>query len=153
MNKIAEWQANPAVIETQKKTLELRKYAAQLGIGHATLATMKLDMREDFVSQELIYRLELDVLADKIADDKYKAQYAYEVYRSPWQHFKDLYMPQWFKNRYPVQKNNIKDHVVVRFRRYAKYPKANIALQKDRRAFELLLGGFETIEDQVTQEK
>lgn len=152
MNSIAAWEPNPAIIEMKQRTLELRRYAAQVGIGRTTLESMEMEKSEDILTRNILYRVELDVLSDKIADDKYKARYSYKVYASPWQHFKALYMPKWFVSRYPVKKQSKSGNVQVRFTRYATYPKANIALQRDKRFYEVMLGGYEAIHDNVTQE-
>lgn len=137
-------------VEFQKKTLELRQYAAQFGIGRTSLDSINIEGRRDFQSDMLMYRIQMDILSDKIAEDTQKAKYSYEVYKSPWQNFKDWYTPQWFKNMFPVRKITKYGTATVKLERYATYPKANIAVRKDQKFFEVMLGGYEAIHDTVT---
>lgn len=137
-------------VEFQKKTLELREYAAQFGIGRTSIDSLRFDGRRDFQSDSLIYRLGMDILSDKIAEDTQTAKYSYELYSTPWQMVKDWYMPDWFKAKFPVKKTTNYGTATVKLTRYATYPKANIALQRDKKFYEVMLGGHEAIHDTVT---
>ena len=149
-----KWQADKeATVTMQQKTLQMREYASMMSIGKTTLESMQLDMREDAMTKDLVQRLSVSILSDKIVDDTYKARYRYTVYASWWQHFKHDKMPKWFVKRYPVVKDRKSGYVTVKFERYAEYPKANIALQQNRNFYEVHLGGFERIIDRVEQTK
>lgn len=139
------------LVEYERKTLELRKYATIVGIGKTTADSLIMEESEDFLSRQILRRIEMDVLTDKIAEDTYKSEYSYWLYTSPWQWFKQLYMPLWFVNKFPAKQQQITKPIEVKFTRYATYPKANIAIQKDKHFFEIMLGGGEVLRDEVTR--
>lgn len=150
MKGVSDWHLDEDSLIMQKRTLELRKYAAQFGMGRTTVDSFQLDAMRDFQTDTLIYRIQMDILSDKIAEDTQTAKYSYELYTTPWQMFKDWYMPEWFKQRFPVKRTTQYGKATVTLKRYATYPKANIALQKDKKFFEVMLGGHEAIHDEVT---
>ena len=83
-----------------------------------------------------------------IAEDRYKC-YFYTP-STWWQHWKQDNAPAWFRNRYPVVK---KRHIrTIRFTRYATYPLANVAIERDTHLFITTLGGKEVIRDEVREE-
>lgn len=140
-----------ATVTYERKLLTLKRFAAMTQIGATTRESMNIESVEDHAINGLVLRLEADVLTDTIAKDEYVADYSYEVYASPWQHFKSLYMPKWFIEWKPVKYEKKHGTVTVKLERLATYPKANIALQKDKRFFEVTLGGMEYIRDEVYQ--
>lgn len=142
---------SPEISAIQKRTLELQQYATVVNLGQTAAQSLSVEYGEDFATRSILERISLSILRDKIVDDSYKARYRYKVYTSWWQHFKADYMPKWFVKRYPVQQTQKSGYVTVKFTRYAEYPKANIALQKDRKFFEVQLGGTEVIKDTVEQ--
>ena len=100
----------------------------------------------------MLERISMQILSDKIVDDSYDAKYSYEIYKSWWQHFKHDYMPEWFTDKYPVDKKTVTDTVTVKFTRYAEYPKANVRVRGSEAVF-YRLGNFERIVDTVEQTK
>lgn len=131
-------------------TLQMREYAAMQGLGRTTLETMNIERSTEYATQQLIQRVTMQVLSEKLVDDTYKARYRYNVYKSAWQHFKADYMPTWFKKRYPIVLAQKSGHVTVKFTRYAEYPKANVAL-RDSNAYSIMLGDCHRIVDSVEQ--
>lgn len=137
-------------IDSKRIALEICRYGAMEAIGTTTLDSINFEAEEDFVAHRLVYRVTMDILSDKLVDDNYIHNYSYEVFSTPWQHFKALYAPGWFKKRYPTRTTTIHDKVKVNFTRYASYPKANVRIRKNQRAYELL-GNFEVIQDTVSK--
>jgi hypothetical protein len=137
-------------IEMKHITLAMREYAAMQGIGRTTLETMNIERSTEYATKQLVQRVSMQVLSDKLVDDDYKARYRYSVYKSAWQHFKADYMPVWFRKRYPVVLAQKSGYVTVKFTRHAEYPKANVALRESN-SYEVMLGGYHRIVDSVTQ--
>lgn len=138
----------------EKKTLTLKEYAAILQLGPTSASRLTVEDSQDGIAYQTnmqLRRIATSILSDRIVDDSYTATYTYNVYKSPWQHFKALYMPAWFKYQFPVQSETKSGEVEVKFDRFALYPKANVELQRDQRFFTTYLGGFETIHDEVKQ--
>lgn len=136
-------------IDADRLTLQIKEYAAQCKLGRTVLDSLEFESREDFLTKEMVYKFSASLLSDKLVDDTYKKRYQYEVYSSWWQHFKHDYMPKWFISRYPVKKTRKSGYATIKFTRYAEYPKANVALQKNWRAYHVMLGGFERVVDTV----
>lgn len=65
-------------------------------------------------------------LRHKLAEDTYTCHFYHPA--TPWQHFKQEYLPKWFVKRYPVV--NKKYTRTVNFTRYATYPMADVKLPK-----------------------
>lgn len=150
MGKIADY--NPTEqIEIKRHELQLREYAAVVKLGRTTADSLRYERSSDVITKDLIERMTMSVLSDKIADDSYEARYRYAVYASWWEHFKHDRMPTWFKKRFPVVVRQKSGYVTVKFTRYAEYPKANVALQSNRHVYINTLGGFERITDEVSQ--
>jgi hypothetical protein len=140
-----------AMVNYERHQLILKRFAAMTQLGATTIQSMRVESSEDFITNGLLLRLEADVLTDVIAKDEYAADYSYEVYASPWQHFKSLYMPTWVTKWKPVKYEHKHGNVTVKLDRLATYPKANVAIQRDKRFFEVMLGGVEYIRDEVHQ--
>lgn len=119
-------------------TLERLKMAASKVIGASTLESMEFRREVMPGIEGMVYTMTTDLLASKIADDKYKAHFYYKVPATWFQHFKQTHVPKWFNNRYPVKYEQKKATKTVHFKRYETYPEANIAIPKDQRTTEML---------------
>lgn len=138
-------------IAYEQRVLLLKRFAAMSSLGRTTLDSMNISASESPLFEGMLLKIEADMLTDKIAEDEYKASYSYKVYTSPWQFFKARYMPKWFVKLRPVKRDTKHGNVTVKLTRLATYPKANVALQRDKRFFEITLGGVEYIRDEVEQ--
>lgn len=119
-------------------------------IGQTTINSLKLS--EEYVPYIAgrIVKASFDVLADKIADDTYTTYFTWKTPKTAWQLYKKQHMPRWFKKRWPVQYEPHTYKRLVKFTRFAEYPRANIAIPKDNdKLFIQTLGGLEVIRDEV----
>ncbi len=144
----------PLALNQETIELEVRKIGTSMGIGRTTLESLKISvMPEEFMADRLMVGLQAYVMSHKLFGDKYTAGYNYKVYSSWWQHFKHDYTPLWFRRRYPIEYQDRGGVVEVVFDRYATYPKADIALRRNERFYNVQLGGLEVIQDEVRQTK
>lgn len=104
------------------------KYAVAGTISPEVLASGRLDVAEDFLTQELTARFSVDVLSDRIMERDYEATVSFPA--NPWQHLKDRFAPGWFKRRWPVRfaDTSVRLHVDVDVH----FPQARIPLGDSR---------------------
>lgn len=119
-------------------TLERIKMYVAKNIGSSMADSMEVSKQVMMGVEGMVYQLRVDVLASKLADDKYKAHFYYKVPATWFQHLKKTHAPKWFNRRYPVQYTDKKMTKTVQFKRYETYPQANIAVPKDQRTIEML---------------
>lgn len=136
-------------VEMQRKLLELRRIGSMTRLGRTTLDSINIKQMEDTATRDMLLSLEAQVLSDKIAEDSYPVWHRWREPLNWFEHLKKDHAPKWFKKRWPVQYLDKKQKRVVKFTRWAQYPKANVALQRDRRFFEVTLGGHESIWDEI----
>ena len=141
------------LIEAKRRQLELKTFAATVGLGSTAVNSMRVDRTEDFLTQDAIRRISMEILTDKIADDTYTATYTHKVFASWWQHFKWEYFPKWLLEKFPVKYTGENGNVYVKLERLALYPKANINIDHGSPVFIRTLGGHEVIKDTVSQIK
>lgn len=136
--------------EMHKRTLQLRKLGSTTRLGATVLESINIQQMQDVAYRDMLLSLEAQVLSDKIADDKYTAYFYWKEPLNWFEHWKKDHAPRWMKQRWPVQHKERKAKRVVKFTRWAQYPKANVALQRDKRFYEVTLGGFESLWDEVS---
>ena len=130
--------------------LEKVRMGLMTQVGHNVLDSMNVEEITEFVSRNLITRIELDLLSDKIVDDKYTFELTFKYPATWWQYFKQDKMPKWFLDKYPVKYQTEVKHKTVKFSRYATYPKANINIQKNENLY-IKLGSLEVIRDVINE--
>lgn len=119
-------------------TLEKLRMGASKVVGSSVVDSMRLSESIMPEIEGVVYNISLDLLASKLADDKYKAHFYYKVPATWFQHLKKSHAPKWFNRRYPVQYTDKKMTKTVHFKRYETYPQANIAVPKDQRTVGML---------------
>jgi hypothetical protein len=143
------------VVTTQKEMELLRQEMVNTlsdrGLGHSAIDKFRFETSFQPILKQTLYRFATEILADKLVDDTYKANYPYKVPKTWWQMFKRDHLPTWFKKKFPVQYEHKTGRVKVRFKRYATYPKANEIFQGTPLFYQF--GGFESIKDVVYQEQ
>lgn len=105
---------------------KLRMTASEMVPGH-TLATTKLDVIEDNVIDALVFRLEAEVMTEKLEDRTQTT--TFEVPKSWWQHFKQEWFPGWLLKRFPVKFESYFKTVI--FKHYATYPQLPLVFRPD----------------------
>lgn len=143
-------QLADTVVATEVVLTKLRKRMGML-LGSTSLESMDFRVSEpvELFGQKL-YEAAFDVLSDKIAEDTYTTRFTWKTPKTAWQMLKKQHAPKWFTRRYPVQYEHHTYKRLVKFTRFAEYPKANIAIPKDNdRLFIQTLGGLEVIRDEV----
>lgn len=73
-----------------------------------------------------ILTVRYNILANKIAEDKYPVTFEYQIPASWWQHFKLEKMPKFFTNRWSVKYTHKIITKEVKFSRMATYPMAKV---------------------------
>lgn len=122
-------------------TLErLRKWAT-INIGSFLADSMEIERTVIPGIEGMVYNMKAEVLASKLADDKYAAHFYWKEPSTWFQHWKQDHAPKWLTERYPVEYTNKKATKTVHFKRYETYPQANITVPKDQRTIEML--GYE----------
>lgn len=131
-----------------KVTLERVSKGIAVNLGHTALESLEIRTMNDIFIGKVI-EASFEVLRDKIHEDRTTLTFTYEVPSNWWEHLKMEKAPKWFKEKYPVQftPKTVKRPAV--FKRYAEYPKANVAVPKDSKLFMEMLGGLEVIHDEV----
>lgn len=139
-------------VTVTRKYFELLRVGASKSIGRTTIESMQLKTYEVSWLDGLVLDITADLLADRLAEDRYKRQVIFKYPASWLQHLKEQKAPEWFKRKYPVKYQTVTKTVNVQFKRYATYPKANLSIDKSRSVFIDTLGGLETIRDVVHSE-
>lgn len=119
-------------------TLERLHKWASINIGSFVADSIAFEQAVLPRIEGMVYSMKAEVLASKLADDKYIAHFYYKTPATWFQHWKCDQAPTWLKNRYPVRYEHKKMTKTVHFKRYETYPTANVAVPKDRRTIELL---------------
>lgn len=84
-----------------------------------------------FVRQEcmaMVATLKASVLSHRTIEKKIDVQFEHPS--TWWQMFKDRYMPEWFKERFPVVMGMMVK--TVKFEEYDTYPRASVDLPKEK---------------------
>ena len=131
-----------------KVTLERARKGMSVNLGHTSLETLEIRTMYDMFIGKVI-EASFDVLRDKIHEDRTTVTFTYKVPSNWWEHLKKEKAPKWFKKKYPVQFTTKTVKRTAVFKRYAEYPKANVAIPKGSKLFIETLGGLEVIHDQV----
>jgi len=136
-------------ITQNKITLEKIRKGVAVQIGYTSLESMDFTMMEDMIRGKII-QASFDVLASKIHEDRTTVYFHYKTPLNWVEHLKKDKAPKWLLNRYPVKYRTHNIKRVAVFKRYAEYPKANIAIPKTSTVFIEALGGLEVIHDVVS---
>ena len=131
-----------------KVTLERARKCMAVNLGHTSLETLEIRTMYDMFIGKVI-EASFDVLRDKIHEDRTTVTFTYKVPSNWWEHLKKEKAPKWFKKKYPVQFTTKTVKRTAVFKRYAEYPKANVAIPKGSKLFIETLGGLEVIHDHV----
>lgn len=116
----------------ERRTLMQRKVAMQ----HAVSRRARLEVHEDQILGQLVYRLEDYVLAEKLVGDTKTVHClsAWEVPTSTWQYFKQRHAESWWLGWLVRRRPVVLDHELqerdheVTFERYATYPESILEL-------------------------
>lgn len=96
--------------------------------------TTETDPFVEFEFNRRVHRLESFVLAEKLAEDEYKDHVELMLPSSVWQHFKANHAASWWLGwlvrRRTVQYTTIRHELVVKVKRYASYPEANVPIER-----------------------
>ena len=131
-----------------KVTLERTRKGMAVNLGHTSLESLEIRTMSDMFIGKVI-EASFEVLRNKIHEDRTTVTFTYKVPSNWWEHLKKEKAPKWFKEKYPVKFTSKTMRRTAVFKRYAEYPKANVAIPKDGRLFIEMLGGLEVIHDQV----
>ena len=133
-----------------KITLERARKGMAVNLGRTSLESLEIRTMHDLFIGKII-EASFDVLRDKIHEDSTTVTFSYKVPSSWVQHLKKDVAPKWFKQKYPVRFDTKTLKRTAVFKRYAEYPKANVAIPKDNNKFFIeTLGGLEVIHDEVS---
>lgn len=135
--------------EFNRITLERCRKGVAVNLGHTSLESLEFRTMRDMIIGNVV-EASFDVLRNKIHEDKTTVTFSYKVPSSWLQHLKKDKAPKWLKERYPVRYTTKTMKRTATFKRYAEYPKANVAIPKDGPFFVDTLGGLEVIRDEVS---
>ena len=138
-------------IQRNTITLELAHKELVVALGTTSADSLQTSLEENFLTGGWVARARIDVLRDKIHEDRTTVHFYWETPASWWQQFKVEIMPVWFTERYPIKYKRHSAKRTAIFKRYAEYPKANVAIPKNQPLFIETLGGSEVIRDEVEQ--
>lgn len=122
-------------LRTTEVALESLKVGVRQSIGSYVAESLELTSGRDLILDRIKVQLTAKVLASQVVRDNHV--YEIETPATWWQHLKHAHGPEWFKRRYPVRYE--KTRLVADFKRYATYPKANLALPPDQFGYPVTL--------------
>lgn len=119
---------NALNLEIKEIFLEWLRVQSRFHIPSQVLRTLKIEKQEDFLYNEMAFRLSAMIPAEKLRDETHTV-----TFQSPktwWQHFKKQYVPAWLLKRFPVKYQIQQRNFEVKT--YALYPELPIALPDDK---------------------
>lgn len=133
-------QSSPEFV-IQKKVLERQRFHKSLRVqnneevlGIFASESMEGSVEYDLDFNQWIIRMEMDVLAEHLADDYYQEILTTAGPTTVWDMFKETYGGRWWMRRWVVKhppKYTHKNHLVqVKVERWVKYPSADIMPDK-----------------------
>lgn len=131
-------------IKSKRRVLQkMRVVAMQMAPAVYVDRHLDLDIVEDYLSWNLLYRLHSHVLAEDLGTREYEVCFSYPA--NPWQHFKRDWLPDWFLRhfrRLRTIKNKTEVKKVIGHG-YRGYPNAPIVLPEDRMGQSVVFETFE----------
>ena len=109
-------------------TLEKLKIASAFALSPSVIHQMELHRAEDFITENLVYRLSSYLLADELAP--VAKDFTYETWASWWQHTKHALFPTFsaWARRPPKMARHT---VTVEVRNWATFPQATVVYPND----------------------
>ena len=132
-------------------TLKKLKVGISYALGKDIIDSMQFDEYNDALTNNIIHRLEFEVLSNKIVDDKYTFQLEFKYPATWFQYLKQDKFPKWFIKKYPVRYKTETRKKSAKFSRYAIYPKSNLDIKNDRELY-IKLGSYETFRDVIEED-
>lgn len=129
----------PIVSSYETLTLERLEFGLQQHIGAHALHSMVLERVEAVLTDGFIYRLKVDVLAEKLPPEKVErsTEFFWAFPASVWQHFKLTHLESWWLG-WLVRRRPVKytEHtktatLTVDLERYRTFPQCNYVFPKD----------------------
>lgn len=89
----------PTMTNYKEITLEKFKVASQMQVSQTFLSSLKLSRAEDFMTEELIFRLVGSILGRQVMTNTEQVA----APASWWDHVKHSLFPQWLQRRFPAR--------------------------------------------------
>lgn len=119
-------------------TLERLKLGLQMRVGAHVLDSLRLERQQDMIYNDLLYRLEASVLAEKLPPEKVERSkvVTLDFPASSWQHFKQEHSESWWLGwlvrRRPIRYQALEQTatLTVDLERYRTFPQCNYVFPK-----------------------
>lgn len=133
-----EFTIKKAILERQRFHKSMRVKNDEAVLGLFAVDSMEGEVEYDIDFNEWIVRMEMDVLAEHLADHYYEETLILSAPKSWWDHFKATYQDRWWIRwwcaKHPAQETRTSHKVKVKVERWVKYPEANETLPRLGRA-------------------
>lgn len=130
--------------------LESSRVVLERRLGKYMLRNMELRERRDIVD-DLVIALSSEVLSNKLCEDSYSVSDSQTLLfpKTPWQHFKNDYMPKWFIKKFPIKYlyKKVEFHKTIKITRRETYPMCDMDIRNNPRLRVQL--GTPVIKDEV----
>lgn len=121
-------RSSERLVSSNKKKLE----PLRVGETFRSKLTTEVDPFIELEYNRRVHRIESFVLAEKLAEDAYSNFVTLMMPKTVWEHFKASHGASWWLGwlvrRRPVQYTKFTTELIVKVKRYASYPEADIAL-------------------------
>jgi hypothetical protein len=97
-------------------------------LGEYPLVEQDLTLTVERILDHMVFSLRSHMLAEELENRSKVVEFTFEFPSSWWQHFKLQVFPKWLQRRFPIKYAHYKYNKKVIFKKYAAYPKANIAI-------------------------